>query len=190
MIILTAPTGKAVTHLEKQISSVLEGEDRQILQSGTLHALLQMKEDGSQKAGVALLADLIIVDECSMIDAKMSALLLAAIPSGTRLVLIGDQDQLPAVETGCFFADLIDAGAPATLLKQSRRVENSALAELGQAIREGEVGKVQQKLSPLLVAEIWVDSSIYGIRRLSFFQVHRNLKSSLPRWISSASCLV
>ncbi|MBS0649905.1 MAG: AAA family ATPase, partial [Verrucomicrobia bacterium] len=115
-IVLAAPTGKAVTHLEKQIGSVLDEEERKLLRSGTLHALLQLREDGTQKTEAAVLADLIIVDECSMIDAKLNALLLSAIPSGTRVVFIGDKDQLPAVDAGSFFADLINAGCPAVAL--------------------------------------------------------------------------
>lgn len=158
-VILAAPTGKAVTHLEKQIASVLtqlgllEEETRQILRSGTLHALLQLREDGSQRTGVVLFADLIIVDECSMIDAKMSALLLSAIPSGTRLVLIGDKDQLPAVESGCFFADLIEAGCSSTVLKQSRRVENPDLTAFAEAISQGKVSEVVRQLPRFLISE-------------------------------------
>lgn len=149
-IVLAAPTGKAATHLEKQISSVLEEEERGALRSGTLHALLQLREDGSQKMQTALLADLIIVDECSMIDAKLYALLFSAIASGTRLVLIGDKDQLPAVEAGSFFADLIDAGLPAVILKQSKRIENAQLAELADAICRADVLEVMLKFSPFI----------------------------------------
>ncbi len=149
-IVLAAPTGKAATHLEKQIASALGEEDRNLLRSGTLHALLQLREDGTQKTEVAVLADLIIVDECSMIDAKLNALLLSAIPSGTRLVLIGDKDQLPAVDAGSFFADLIDAGCPAVTLKQARRVENDQLAELADAIYRGEISEMNQKFSPFI----------------------------------------
>ncbi|MBX3718349.1 MAG: exodeoxyribonuclease V subunit alpha [Parachlamydiales bacterium] len=150
-IVLAAPTGKAVTHLEKQISSVLEEEDRKSLRSGTLHALLQLREDGSQKTETVLLADLIIIDECSMIDAKLYGLLFSVIPSGTRVVLIGDKEQLPAVDAGSFFADLIDAGCPAVALKQSKRVENVQLAELAEAICRADVVEVMQRFSPFML---------------------------------------
>ncbi|MGE3533381.1 MAG: exodeoxyribonuclease V subunit alpha [Parachlamydiales bacterium] len=150
-IVLAAPTGKAVTHLEKQIGSVLEEEDRKSLRSGTLHALLQLREDGSQKTETVLLADLIIIDECSMIDAKLYGLLFSAIPSGTRVVLIGDKEQLPAVDAGSFFADLIDAGCPAVALKQSKRVENVQLAELAEAICRADVVEVMQRFSPFML---------------------------------------
>lgn len=156
-IMIAAPTGKAVAHLEKQILSVLEKEEQHILRSGTLHALLQLREDGSQKTAVALFADLIIVDESSMIDAKMGALLLAAIPEGTRLVLIGDRNQLPAVETGCFFADLIDADCPSTVLQQSRRVANQELAALSASMCEGKVNEVREQFTPFLTSETQID---------------------------------
>ncbi len=149
-IVLAAPTGRAAIHLEKQIASVLDEEDRKLLRSGTLHALLQLREEEFQKAEAVLLADLIIVDECSMIDAKLKALLFSAIPSGARLVLIGDKDQLPAVDAGSFFADLIDAGCPAVTLKRSRRVENDQLTALAEAICRGEILEVNQKFSPFM----------------------------------------
>lgn len=152
-IVLAAPTGKAVTHLEKQIGSVLEEEDRKSLRSGTLHALLQLREDGSQKTEMVLLADLIIIDECSMIDAKLYGLLFSAILSGTRVVLIGDKEQLPAVDAGSFFADLIDAGCPAVTLKLSKRVENVQLAELAESICRADVLEVMQSFSPFMLKQ-------------------------------------
>jgi exodeoxyribonuclease V alpha subunit len=140
-VVLTAPTGKAVTHLEKQIGALLEEDEKKGLRSGTLHALLELREDGSQRREVVLLADLIIVDESSMIDAKMYALLFGAIITGTRVVLLGDEEQLPAIDAGCFFADLIEAGCPAVKLKESHRVEQQELRDLAEGIKRGEMGR-------------------------------------------------
>ena len=53
-------------------------------------------------------SDLLVVDESSMIDLFLAVQLLAAVPAGMRLVLIGDADQLPPVGPGLFFRDLLD----------------------------------------------------------------------------------
>lgn len=134
-IILAAPTGKAVAQLEASIKSTAT------IQSGTLHALLGIKEHGREEEETPILsADLIIVDECSMIDARIFSRLLAAVPKGTRLVLIGDKDQLPPVEAGSIFADLIEAGRfPTAQLIQSLRSDRQEIHTLAQAIREGNV---------------------------------------------------
>ncbi len=145
-IALTAPTGKAVTHLQKQMAHFQENGR---WSCGTLHALLQLREDGTQKGEAVILADLIIVDECSMIDAKLFASLLAAVPSGSRLVLIGDQGQLPSVEAGSFFADLCEITCfPISELKQSRRLEKEELSNLAEAIGQGDIEKTKQSLIP------------------------------------------
>ena len=90
--ILTAPTGKAASRLGA---------------NGTLHKLLGLPYDCKP-----IIADLIIVDECSMIDAKLFASLLSSIPTGTRLVLMGDPYQLPPVEGGHIFPDLFSLPLP------------------------------------------------------------------------------
>jgi exodeoxyribonuclease V alpha subunit len=138
-IILTAPTGKAVAQLEGNLRKSLGQEIP--LQSGTLHAVLHLKsDDHEEEEKVPLLADLIVVDECSMIDAKVFAQLLMAIPSGTRLLLIGDKDQLPPVEAGSVFADLLDLNLfPATQLTASLRSDRQEILTLARHIREGDV---------------------------------------------------
>lgn len=145
-IILAAPTGKAVAQLEGNLKSAIDPKTS--LRSGTLHALLGIKEGAREEEEVLpLFADLIIVDECSMIDARVFARLLAAIPTGSRLVLIGDKDQLPPVEAGSIFADLIDAGVyPSSQLVESLRSDRQEIHQLAQAIREGNASKALECL--------------------------------------------
>lgn len=126
-VILTAPTGKAASHLLKKCT----GER---IKGGTLHAILKEAEP--------LEADLVIADECSMIDAALFSRLLSSIKEGTHLVLMGDPDQLPAVEGGSFFADLVDAKQqgyplPCTYLTECLRSDQKNILNLALAIRAG-----------------------------------------------------
>jgi exodeoxyribonuclease V alpha subunit len=147
-VILAAPTGKAVAHLEKNMHRFLSDLEIPHLKTGTLHALLQVKSDRSREdSPPALQADLILVDECSMIDAPLFARLCQAVLNGSRLVLIGDPDQLPPIEAGSFFADLIDAALfPTTRLVQSLRMEQHEILSLASAIQQGDAAAVTTAL--------------------------------------------
>lgn len=132
-ILLTAPTGKAVSQLEGNLKSVL------IAKAGTLHATLGIKPHVYEEEETSLLPyDLVIVDECSMIDAKVFSRLLCSVPNGARLVLIGDKDQLPPVEAGSIFADLIEMDrCPSTHLTECLRSDRNEILALAHHIKEG-----------------------------------------------------
>lgn len=114
-ILLTAPTGKAVAQLENSLQKILPSLS---WQSGTLHSILHK----AQKQNLPLLADIILVDESSMIDASSFAKLLPLIRTDSHVILIGDQNQLPPVESGNIFADLVEIAPflqiPLTQLKK------------------------------------------------------------------------
>jgi exodeoxyribonuclease V alpha subunit len=114
-IALAAPTGKAATRMaESLLITTREFPDsiRKIveqLKPSTLHRLLGYKQDSiyfRHHEENPLPYDLIIVDECSMIDAALFAKLFAAIGSNSRLLLLGDKNQLASVEAGSLFGDL------------------------------------------------------------------------------------
>lgn len=156
-IVLAAPTGKAAAHLEAGIYKQLE--NHQNIKSGTLHSLLGIRcsMDFSKEEGY-LPADLLIVDECSMIDVRLFSYLLSALKEGTRLVLMGDADQLPSIEAGSVFADLIQAGSegyelPCTHLQKCMRSDQREILELSQAINEKRVEDVIEKISDGLSLE-------------------------------------
>ncbi|MBS0620355.1 MAG: AAA family ATPase [Verrucomicrobia bacterium] len=129
-VLITAPTGKAASLLGTAIG--------QRFQTSTLHSLLARQEEG-----VPLPFDLILADECSMIDVRLFSHLLSCIGPKTRLVLIGDKYQLPPVEAGSVFADLIDAKTlPITELSQSLRSDRQEILSLSQAIQQGDVDAV------------------------------------------------
>lgn len=109
-ITLAAPTGKAAARLRQSIEQAL-GSDLavHIGKARTLHALLGV-QPGTRRfrhdAANPLDVDVLIVDEASMVHLEMMAALLDALPSGARLVLLGDKDQLASVEAGAVLGDL------------------------------------------------------------------------------------
>ncbi len=120
-IALAAPTGRAAQRLGESLRMQLEQlrkAGRQLpgdeavayLEPRTLHRLLgysPSKLDFSHSAENPLEAELILVDETSMVDTILMSRLLDAAPLGARVVLIGDRDQLPSVEAGTVLADLV-----------------------------------------------------------------------------------
>jgi exodeoxyribonuclease V alpha subunit len=121
-VALAAPTGKAAARLLETLRVQLAGlapPERLPQEAHTLHRLLGLRPGGATPrfhAQRRLPYDLVVVDEASMLDLALAARLLDAMPEGARLVLLGDKDQLTAVETGAVFADLCaerGASAPA-----------------------------------------------------------------------------
>ncbi len=127
-VILTAPTGKAASRL-KQLNPEAT--------CGTLHAILGIKSERDLKLdGGFLQADLVIVDESSMIDLRLFAYFLSSVQKGTKVVLMGDGDQLPPVESGSIFSDLI-GHLPTAYLTRSLRSDRKEILDLAAAIKEG-----------------------------------------------------
>ena len=115
-ILLAAPTGKATARVSESISKALEKLDipddiKQCIpkKASTLHRLLGSRHDSRHYVhhrNNLLVADIVIVDEASMIDLDMMATLLDALPESTQLILLGDKDQLASVEAGSVMGDL------------------------------------------------------------------------------------
>lgn len=113
-IMLAAPTGKAAARMQEAIKERLGGlpsELRPLIpqQAQTIHRLLGMTADGTSvrhHAENPLPLDTLVIDEASMLDLAMAARLFDAVPHGARVVLLGDKDQLAAVEAGSVFAEL------------------------------------------------------------------------------------
>ncbi len=112
-IALTAPTGKAaarITETIRQRSAHLPGELAALLPStsSTVHRLLGVLPDGGFRHHAAnpLPIDVLIVDEASMLDLALATRLFEAVPPAARIILVGDKDQLAAVESGAVFAEL------------------------------------------------------------------------------------
>lgn len=106
-ILLTAPTGKAAANLQQSLNRFTSHlQNFKPLIAQTLHAALEIYPDARKQQKI-LTADIIIVDESSMIDVRLMAKLFASIKKGARLILLGDRYQLPPVEAGSIFADMI-----------------------------------------------------------------------------------
>ena len=98
-IVLVAPTGRAAKRLAE-----LTGHE-----ASTVHRLLELQPGGEPKydRDHPLDADLVVVDECSMMDVILANKLIKAIPDGAHLLLVGDVDQLPSVGAGEVLRDLL-----------------------------------------------------------------------------------
>ena len=130
---LAAPTGRAAKRLAEATGH----------EASTLHRLLEFEPKGGMfKRGARLPIDAgaIIVDEASMIDLPLADSLLQAVASGTRLVLVGDVDQLPSVGSGAVLRDVIASGVVRTvrLSRIFRQAHQSLIVENAHRIREGE----------------------------------------------------
>ncbi|WP_455191270.1 SF1B family DNA helicase RecD2 [Eubacterium ramulus] len=106
-IALAAPTGRAA----KRMSETTGYEAK------TIHRLLELSGGMDEHAGFErneqnpLETDVIIIDEMSMVDITLMHNLLKAVVAGTRLILVGDVNQLPSVGPGCVLKDIIDSHA-------------------------------------------------------------------------------
>lgn len=136
-ILLAAPTGRAA----KRMTEATGYEAR------TIHRMLEVNggsEEGKsffeRNAENPLEADVIIVDEMSMVDIFLFQNLLRAICAGTRLVLVGDRDQLPSVGPGKVLKDLIDSKCFATVMLQKifRQATESDIVMNAHRIRKGQ----------------------------------------------------
>ncbi|MBP7074760.1 MAG: ATP-dependent RecD-like DNA helicase [Rhabdochlamydiaceae bacterium] len=132
-ILLAAPTGRAA----KRMTEITEKK------ASTIHSLLEMDfQSGGFKKNQdnPLKCDLLIIDEASMIDTFLLFHLLKAIPTSTRVILIGDVDQLPSVGAGNVLKDLIDSGqVGVTRLTQIfRQAAHSKIVTNAHLINHGE----------------------------------------------------
>ena len=134
-VVLAAPTGKAASHLHTSLLSQGELDPRLKVEAMTLHRLLRLTPgDFKLFSQRKIDADLILVDESSMIDTPLLIHLLGAVGKETRVVLMGDPDQLPPVEAGSLFAEMAELFAKP--LEKSMRMEDVGLA---QDVNRGEI---------------------------------------------------
>lgn len=139
---LAAPTGRAA----KRMSEATNHEAQ------TIHRLLEVsgrpEEDGRSSASPhfeknemnPLETDIIIIDEMSMVDINLMTALLSAVVDGTRLIFVGDVDQLPSVGAGNVLRDLIDSKCfeVVQLKKIFRQSDESEIITNAHAINRGE----------------------------------------------------
>ena len=138
-VALAAPTGKAAARMGEAVRNELweAGAATQLfpdVEPTTLHRLLGLGP--RRRAAIPIDADMVIVDEASMVSLPLMAQLLRALPDTTRLVLVGDPGQLASVEAGTVLADIVGEAVPDNetgLLAGS----GSIVGEAGRSSRTG-----------------------------------------------------
>lgn len=154
-IALAAPTGKASARLQhavtEEIAKFGPADTTRLsgLRAVTLHRLLGSRPGTSTRfrhhRGNRLPLDVIVIDETSMVSVTMMARLLEAVRPETRLIMVGDPDQLSSVEAGAVLADLVDGlGARDDVRIAALRTPHrfgAAIGDLAEAIRLGDADR-------------------------------------------------
>lgn len=162
-VVLCAPTGRAAKRMSEATSE----------EAKTIHRMLEMEKGSDmnvrfgRNAGNPIDEDVCIVDEASMIDITLMLALVRALKRGSRLVLIGDANQLPSVGAGNVLEDLISSNAIRTvaLTEIFRQSKESLIITNAHKINNGE--------KPNL-------ASVNG----DFFFVSRDFEKDIPKTIS------
>lgn len=135
-LVLCAPTGRAA----RRMSELADGYP-----AATVHRTIGygQGEDGDPAYGPEepLEADLVICDETSMLDVSLARHLIRAIATGTRVLLVGDIDQLPSVGPGSVLRDIIASGAAPTtaLTRIFRQGKDSGIVQVAHAVNAGKI---------------------------------------------------
>ena len=152
-ILLAAPTGRAA----KRMTETTGFEAR------TIHRLLEINGSLDESRGARferneenpLEADVIIIDEMSMVDLHLFQSLLSAVSVGTRLIMVGDRNQLPSVGPGQVLQDLIDSECfPVVVLKKIfRQAQESDIVVNAHKINEGKSIEMNNKSRDFFLLE-------------------------------------
>jgi len=142
-IYLAAPTGKAAARMKESLAH----QGINTLEPKTLHRLLgyrHLSVNFRHDADNQLKADIIAIDECSMVDLPLMAKLLAAVPGTCNLYLLGDRNQLAPVEAGSVFADICakyknESDVYTELTENHRAKDAPGIDLLGRQILENKV---------------------------------------------------
>lgn len=140
-IALTAPTGRAARRLQDALATTLASLEQpdnadqalSLVEGKTLHRLLGYSPARGRfmyGAHCRLPVDVVIVDEVSMVDTALMARLLAATEENTRLILLGDKNQLPSVEAGTVLADLLPPNQASGCDHAAMKLANQLLPDL------------------------------------------------------------
>lgn len=179
-ILLAAPTGRAA----KRMTETTGYEAR------TIHRLLEINgavEEGKRaqferNEENPLEADVVIIDEMSMVDIYLFKALLEAVSVGTRLIMVGDMDQLPSVGPGQVLQDLIESSAfPVIILKRIfRQAGESDIIVNAHKINKGEAIELNNKSRDFFFLERGNVNVIYK-------HMIQLIREKLPSYVEAAS---
>lgn len=165
---LLAPTGMATRRL-----SQLSGH-----KARTIHSFLGYNGQGF--SGISEFnADVLIVDEMSMVDAEVFSHLISSVPSGTRVVLVGDSAQLPSVGPGAVYRDILSSGFPGVHLTQIfRQAADNPIIRAAHEIHGGEIPGtyMMDKDSSFKLVSLDVSSTLDLIKKAAL-KLHRESRS-------------
>ena len=155
-ILLAAPTGKAAARLQEAITRARAAmsDDPEIIaaipdRAMTIHRLLAPRGTTYRsKSDNPLAADLVVVDEASMVDLPLMARLVRALPAEGRLILLGDRNQLSSVEPGSILGDIC---RPDALASFSTGFRNLVAALTSDRLPENQQGQVNAPLADTIV---------------------------------------
>jgi len=153
-VALAAPTGKAAARMKEAVAAVADADgftdaERAWLKgltASTMHRLLGYRPDNSTRfrhdRRHRLPHDVVVVDESSMVSLTLMARLVEAVRPDSRLVLVGDPDQLASIEAGTVLRDLVGGWgdgptSPVSQLQSGHRF-GGAISELALAVRDGD----------------------------------------------------
>lgn len=177
-ILLAAPTGRAAKRMTEATG----------LEAKTIHRLLEYKPpEGYQKNEEApLTGDVLIVDECSMIDIILMNSLLKAIPPKMRLILVGDIDQLPSVGAGNVLRDVIESGQfpVIRLTRIFRQAQSSRIIMNAHRINQGLMPDISNGK----------DTDFFFIQKeeaeATVDEIVKLVKNNLPRYYKTPSSMI
>ena len=180
-IFLAAPTGRAAKRMTEATG----------FEAKTIHRLLELNsalsEDDTRKANFErnqenpLEADVVIIDEMSMVDIQLFQALLKAILPGTRLILVGDVDQLPSVGPGQVLRDLMNSRAfpMVTLEKIFRQAGQSDIVVNAHRINRGEQITLDNKSKDFFLLERNDVNVIYK-HMIQLILIKRSMPMAIP----------
>ncbi|MFQ5916327.1 MAG: ATP-dependent RecD-like DNA helicase [Candidatus Binatia bacterium] len=171
---LAAPTGRAAKRMAE-----MAGEEAK-----TIHRLLEYNPRGrgfQRDAKNPLEADIVVIDEASMVDLLLMDHLLRAVKSQSHLILIGDVDQLPSVGAGNVLRDLIESGVvPVVVLRHIfRQASESLIVANAHRILQGQpllFSKEREKPEFIFIAQESSEEILETVKEL--------VKERIPRWIA------
>ncbi|MDB5262261.1 MAG: exodeoxyribonuclease subunit alpha [Adhaeribacter sp.] len=182
-VMLAAPTGRAAQRMSEVIG----------LEAKTIHRLLEWDpaKGGFKRNDVdPLQTDILIVDECSMLDVHLAAALLRAVPADCQVVLIGDADQLPAVGAGNVLKDMITSGVVPCmrLTKVFRQAQESLIISYAHQINKGEVPRIESPFNKPLIWQdkkdcLFIDSEEATSEQLKFICKVKKMTGELPNLV-------
>ena len=176
-IYLAAPTGRAA----KRMSETTGYEAR------TIHRMLELNGGMDGNAGFErnemnpLETDVIIIDEMSMVDITLMNALLKAVPAGTRLILVGDVNQLPSVGPGCVLKDIIDSEVcnVVKLTKIFRQASTSDIIVNAHKINRGEEVTLDNKSMDFFFLKRYDADTIINVTL-------QLIKQKLPKFVDAS----